>query len=308
MNHSVSAISGIATPALVVLRPKLSRPQAKPDWIARQRLLARLDQGLERQLILVSAPAGFGKTTLLAQWLRTNPFASAWLSLDERDNRAETFLSYLTAALQGTFPEAFPETTQMLRALQPPPLEYLTATLINEIAALPHHVILVLDDYHLIDNQAIHTLMMELVEYAPHNVHLVLAARSDPVLPLAKLRARHQLLDLRAVDLRFTPDETQAFLAPILGAPISSEHLAQLDRRTEGWIVGLRLAALSLRGSRNPDEFMANFQKQGGRYVMEFLLTEVLERQSHSYPELFAPHLHPDATQRSAVRCCYRKQ
>ena len=212
----------------------------------------------------MSAPAGFGKTTLLSEWLHsrreaTPPLQTAWLSLDPGDNDPARFLAYVVAALQGLKPGLGEAALSAYRSPQPPPTEAVLAALINELANLPADLraVLVLDDYHLVEAQPVHDLLAFLVEHLPPNMHLVIATRSDPPLPLARLRARGQLSEMRAADLRFAPDETAAFLNRAMGLDLAAGDIAALEARTEGWIAGLQLAALSLerrrQGQGDPD-------------------------------------------------------
>ncbi|MBI4675623.1 MAG: hypothetical protein HY741_28600 [Chloroflexi bacterium] len=278
-------VSAATTPQVLlseftVLQTKINKPQPKADWIKRPRLSTQLTHGLNRPLILLSAPAGFGKSTALAQWLTQTPLPSAWISLDESDNDLFVFLTYLTAAIQGIFPGTLAQSAQLRRALQRPPLAHLASCLINELAELPSDFVLVLDDYHAVHEPAIHDLLTELIEYAPRNTHLVLAARTDPPLALPKLRARRELLELRAADLRFTHEETQAFLASVKGDGITPRVAEALEVHSEGWIVGLRLGVLSVGESENPDELLSTLKAGNPRHAMDFLLTEVLVRQA----------------------------
>lgn len=274
-----SPVAQLVPSELTVVAAKLHRPQPKADWIKRPRLSKQLQQGLHCALMLLSAPAGFGKSTALAQWLAGCPLPAAWLSLDESDNDLFVFLAYLTAAVQRIFPDALTRTAQLRHVVRLPHANHLAACLINDLAELPSDFVLVLDDYHTITNPAIHALVCELVEYAPRNTHLVLSTRCDPPLPIPLLRVRHELLELRAADLRFTREETHAFLTSALGDTLAPQVAQALELHAEGWVAGLRLAVLSLRDARNPDELLAALDGGGARYVMEFLLTEVLARQ-----------------------------
>jgi LuxR family maltose regulon positive regulatory protein len=237
-----------------LLRAKLHRPRATRDLVARPRLLARLNRGLDGPLILVCAPAGFGKTTLISSWLGglaaagegTAPQA-AWLSLDEQDGDLVTFLRYFLAALRALFPGAGSETLALLRAAQSIPLEHLSAMLSNEIEILPRSFVLVLDDYHLLEGRAVHDLLDHLVRHWPRPLHLVLISRVDPPLALASLRARGKIAEIRTADLRFSAEEAAAYLAQVLDRPLRPQDLDLLQQHTEGWIAALQLAGLSLR-------------------------------------------------------------
>src|SRR6266487_3674345 len=195
-----------------LVRTKLYRPRTSTDVISRIRLLERLNEGLSGNITLVCAPAGFGKTTLLTEWLQTIDHSTAWLSLDEKDDELRIFVQSLTAALQTIFPDAFQATVSLLKAPRIPPPDQVAILLINDLADLPDDVLLVLDDYHLIHNSDVHTLLDLFIEHLPVQLHLVLATRTDPLLPLARWRARGHLNEVRHIDLRFTLEETEAFL------------------------------------------------------------------------------------------------
>jgi LuxR family transcriptional regulator, maltose regulon positive regulatory protein len=260
-----------------ILATKLYLPPLRPDVVPRPRLIERLDEGLHRPLTLVAAPAGFGKSTLVAAWLAGRGRPTAWLSLDEGDNDPVRFLAYLVAALRTIAPQIGTGVSGVLQSPQPPTDAILT-TLLNEIAALPDDFILVLDDYHAIDAKPVDAALAFLLEHLPPRMHLVIATREDPPLPLARLRARGQLTELRAADLRFTPAEAAAFLNSAMGLDLSAGEIAALEERTEGWIAGLQLAALSLRGREDVPAFIRAFAGDH-RYIADYLVEEVLQRQ-----------------------------
>ncbi|MGD9146402.1 MAG: LuxR C-terminal-related transcriptional regulator [Anaerolineae bacterium] len=235
--------------------------------------------GLAHKLILVSAPAGYGKTTVLGQWLDDCSYPSAWLSLDAGDSELAVFLTYFTGVIQTVYPDACPQISSLLQSHQMPPAEYLANTLTNELADLPDRLLLVLDDFHRIEGEAVPQLVTSLLDHLPAQVCLVIAARQDPDLPLVRLRAGGEMVELRMADLCFTVEEVQNFLEQAVGAELSDETVNVLERRTEGWVVGLRLAALSLRGAKDPSAFVQAFQVSGHRYVMEYLVGEVLSQQ-----------------------------
>jgi len=266
------------TTVLSLIRTKLHKPQVSPDLIPRPRLVKRLNHALDRKLTLVSAPAGYGKTTLLAQWLEGCDRPAGWLSLDERDNDLVVFLNYLVAAIQTVFPNACQTTLGLLQAPQMPPLDYLATMLVNEIADVSKAPIMVLDDYHTIQDEAVQGLLTALIRDLPEQAHLVLASRSDPPFPLASLRAGRQMLDIRASDLYFTSDEAQAFLEQTVGVTLPADIVSLLEERTEGWVVGLRLAALSMRGLPDHTAFVQSFRGTH-RDLMDYLVAEVLARQ-----------------------------
>lgn len=263
---------------LTLLRTKLNRPRLTTDLIPRAGLLERLNRGIQHLATLVSAPAGFGKTTLLGQWLDQASYPAAWLSLDPSDSDLVVFLSYFIAAIRTLFPEACPTTHSLLAAPQTPPLDYLSTTLINEIADLPDAFLLVLDDYHHIEHQDVHQLVAALLQHPPHQMHLVLATRQDPPFSLARLRATQKITELRSGDMRFTTGEVQSYLKNHLGADVSPDTVAVLAERTEGWAVGLSFACLALRDQDDMAGFLERFRGTQ-RYLMEYLVDEVLSRQ-----------------------------
>jgi LuxR family maltose regulon positive regulatory protein len=246
--------------------------------VSRPRLIERLDAGLDHKLTLLSAPAGSGKTTLLGEWLARFRDRAAWLSLDEGDNAEASFWTYLAAALQTVEADLGQDALRLLEAPQPPAAQVILTALLNEITTCPHQIILVLDDYHHISEPAIHQGLTFLLAHQPPNLHLVIATRADPPLPTYRLRARGQLTELRAADLRFTAGEAAAFLNAVMGLDLAREEVKALEARTEGWIVGLQLAALSLQGRADAREFIAAF-RGGHHYVLEYLTHEVVRRQ-----------------------------
>ena len=269
-----------------LIRTKLYRPRSSSDVIPRARLIERLNAGLNSNVTLISAPAGFGKTTLLAGWLEANDRFTAWLSLDENDNELPNFVYSLTAALQTVFPDAFQATASLLKAPQFPLPNHVAALFINDLADMPGDVILVLDDYHLIRNSKVHTLLDLLIGHLPPQLHLVLATRSDPPLPLARWSAQGHLNKLRSADLRFTLEETEIFLARMLGNELVHETAVALEELTEGWIAVLRLAALSLRSTSNRVAFMERLRSSPDRNMSSYLVEEVLAQQAPAVQEL----------------------
>ena len=229
------------------IQTKLYRPRLGSDLISRPRLLERLNAGLGGKVTLVCAPAGFGKTTLLASWVEEIDRPTAWLSLDENDDDLASFVRSLTAALQSVFPDAFGAMASLLQATRFPALDSLVALFSNDLADVAEDLLLVLDDYHCIRTSEVHRLLGQLVEHLPAQAHLVLSSRSDPQLPLARWQAQGQLHELRANDLCFTLEETEAFLARVMGSVALHEVAGVLEERTEGWIAMVRLAGLSLR-------------------------------------------------------------
>jgi LuxR family transcriptional regulator, maltose regulon positive regulatory protein len=258
-----------------ILATKLYIPPTLPSAVPRPRLDERLDEGLRGKLTLIAAPAGFGKTTLVGGWAAGYERPVAWLSLDEGDNDPSRFLAYLVAALQTVATDIGEGVLGALRFPQPPTETVLTA-LLNEI--VEDELVLVLDDYHVIDTRAVDDALAFLLEHLPPRMHLIIATREDPPLPLARLRARGQLSEVRAADLRFTPAEAAEFLEGAMGLDLSEEDVAALESRTEGWIAGLQLAALSMRGREDIPSFVRAFAGDN-RYIVDYLVEEVLQRQ-----------------------------
>lgn len=269
-----------------LLSTKLQIPRMRATSVSRPRLTDRLVTGLEegRRLTVVSAPAGYGKTTLLAEWLPLSGRRCGWLAVDEQDNEPVRFWTYLIAALQRAAPGLGESAMAAFQAPQPPAFDAVLVELINEITEGSHALLLVLDDYHLIASPPIHEAVSFLVENLPVQLHLALATRSDPPLPLPKLRAKGQLTEMRLVDLRFTPAEASAFLNRVLGLELSTEDLNRLETRTEGWIAGLQLAALSMRGREDLKGFIEAFSGSH-RYVLDYLAEEVLNHQPEGVQE-----------------------
>ena len=268
-----------------LIRTKLYRPRSGSDIITRTRLIERLDAALGVEIMLVCAPAGFGKTTLLAQWVQTIDRPSAWLSLDEHDNELPDFVQSLAAALQTVFPDAFEATAALLKAPRILRPDQIAPLLINDLADVPDDIILVLDDYHRIHNNEVHTLLELLVEHLPPQLHLVLSSRSDPQLPVARWLAKGRLNELRGTDLRFTLEETEAFLTHMLGSEAARETAGVFDERMEGWIAALRLAALSLRGTSDRASFLERLDSYTARSLSSYLVGEILAQQSHEMQE-----------------------
>ncbi len=265
----------------VLLSTKLHAPGLRPGFVARPRLTERLDEALGRGLVLVCAPAGYGKTALLAGWAEHCERPVAWLSLDAGDNDPARFWRHAVAALDRVCPGVGERVGPLLGPPSPPSFEGLVTALINELAARPGtgEVPLVLDDYHLVGSQPVHASLGFLLEHLPPGLHPVLASRADPPLALARLRARGQLTELRDAELRFTAGEAADVLREISGAELPGAMVTALAARTEGWAAGLQLAALSLRGQANVAEFVAAFTGSH-RYVLDYLAEEVLEQQS----------------------------
>jgi len=266
-----------------ILATKLYIPPPRSKIVLRPRLIERLNEGLSagRKLTLISASAGFGKTTLVSQWIAGCGRPVAWLSLDEGDGDPTRFLTYLIAALQTIAPDLGGGLLAVIQSPQPPPIESILIALLNEITTMPDHFVLVLDDYHLVDAKPVDHALTFLLEHLPPRMHLVIATREDPHLPLARLRARGQLTELRLADLRFTPAEAAEFLNQAMSLQLSAEDIAALEVRTEGWIAGLQLAAISMQGRSDTASFIQSFSGSH-RFVLDYLVEEVLQRQSES--------------------------
>lgn len=261
-----------------MLATKLHVPPPRASLVRRSRLIERLNQGQDHKLTLIAAPAGFGKTTLLSEWASRIKQPIAWLSLDATDNDPAQFLAYLVAALQTIVANLGDGVLAALQSPQPPPTEAILTALFNQITVLETPLTLVLDDYHVIDAPAVDLALCFMLEHLPPQMHLTIATREDPQLPLARLRARNQLTELRAADLRFTPDEAAEFLHSVMGLNISAADIAALEDRTEGWITGLQLAGLSMRGRTDISGFIRGFAGNH-RYIVDYLVDEVLQRQ-----------------------------
>jgi len=286
----------------VLLATKLHVPRLQPGFVPRLRLVEALDEGLARWLILVCGPAGFGKTALLADWVRRGNRPVAWLSLDAADNDPARFWRHAVAALDRVRPGIGERAGPLLGPPAPPSFEGLVTALINELAGRPgdNELLLVLDDYHLIDAQQVHDSLVFLLEHLPPGLHLVLASRSDPPLPLARLRAAGRLAELRTADLRFTAEEAAALLRKAVDADLSGTAVAALAARTEGWAAGLQLAALSLRGQPDVTAFVAAFSGTH-RYILDYLAGEVLEGQTDRVREFL---LETSVLERLSGRLC----
>ena len=274
------------------LTTKLYIPPTRPNLVSRPRLVARLDASLGGKLTLVSAPAGYGKTTLLSEWIHQGeggaprPLPVAWLSLDSADNDPARFLSYLIGAAQAIVPRVGEGLLDALQSPQPPPAEVVLTSLINDLAAVPREpgqccpLGLVLDDYHLVTNQTVHdtvTFLLDHLPPPPAGIQLIIATRKDPLLPLPRWRAAGYVTEIREADLRFTHQEASAFLTGAMGLVLSAADVAALASRTEGWIAGLQLAALSMQGLDAPGtaRFISSFAGDD-RHIVDYLVDEVL--------------------------------
>jgi LuxR family maltose regulon positive regulatory protein len=262
-----------------LLKTKLYIPKTRPDLVSRPRLIERLNTGMNSKLILISAPAGFGKTTLLCEWVEEMGLPTSWISLDEEDNDFTRFLTYLITALQGIYSDIDETPLELLRTPQNPSTQGVFTVLLNQLEEIPFDFLLVIDDYHLIEDQAIHHAMDFLISYLPSQMHLVLVSRADPPLHLARLRGQGQLLEVRMDDLRFHQEECAQFLQQALDTRFSESDVSRLLARTEGWVTGLQMAALSLQGHKNISTFVDSFSGSH-RYILDYLIEEVLQRQT----------------------------
>ena len=274
-----------------ILATKLYIPPPRPKVIPRPRLIERLNEGLDRKLTLISAPVGYGKTTMLSEWIPQSERRVAWVSLDDGDNDLVRFWAYIIAALQMLDAEIGRKALALMRTPSLPPIESILTVLLNEIAAFPDNLSLVLDDYHVIDavraklaqpvdeSMSVDKALSFLVEHLPPQMHLIISTREDPNLPLARLRAGDQLTELRAADLRFNPTEAADFLNQTMGLNLLAEDIAVLESRTEGWVAGLQLAALSMGGREDAHGFIRAFAGDN-RYIVDYLVEEVLQHQS----------------------------
>lgn len=262
-----------------LLQTKYHLPPIRTTLVARPRLVEKFAVDAHTRLTLLSAPAGSGKTTLVAEWLRQRQLSATWLNLDKGDNDPARFLTYLIAALQQVHASLGAATKPLLKSPEPPPQHLVMTTLVHEIAAIPMDFILVMDDYHLIQTPEIHKMFQFLVENQPVNMHLVLMTREDPPLPLPRLRTSGQMVEIRQSDLRFTVQECQDFLQRIMGLAVQLEDIEALERRTEGWVAGLLLAAMSMQGRDDLQQFVREFTGSN-RYVLDYLMDEVFDRQA----------------------------
>ncbi|HEX6269168.1 MAG TPA: hypothetical protein VFZ43_02945, partial [Anaerolineales bacterium] len=261
-----------------LLRTKLFIPRARKNLVARPRLVDCLNEGLGKKLTLIAAPAGFGKTTLLSEWIPQSPRCVTWFSLDESDNDSTRFWTYFISSLQAIHPDLGDGALALVQSPQAPPVTSILTALINEISAFHDSFAIVLDDYHVIESQPVLDTLTLLVDYLPKNIHLVITTRIDPPLPLARLRARDELTELRANDLCFTADEAALFLTKVMELELSSNEIAALEARTEGWIAGLQIAGLSMQGCEDVSSFVQAFSGSH-RHILGYLAEEVINQQ-----------------------------
>lgn len=267
-----------------LIQTKLNRPPVPIDLVARPQLIQRLEKQRRRPLSLVSAPAGYGKSTLVSSWLETVEGLTAWLSLDEQDNDLEVFLGYFIAAIQQIYPESLKTMQAMLSAPELPPQRALTTSLMNELNEIAGSMILVLDDYHLIHEMDIHDLLNDLLLHPPQVLHLVICTRADPLINLTRLRAQSQVTEIRVSDLRFTKDEASILLSNLLGQTVDDATVMELEASSEGWVTGLRLAALAMRHRVGLAQVKGDITIDN-RYVADYLMAEILANQTAGLSE-----------------------
>ncbi|MCL4560779.1 MAG: LuxR C-terminal-related transcriptional regulator [Chloroflexi bacterium] len=265
-------------PGEAILQTKIQIPRVRFRRVARRSLLDRLGQVEASRLTLVAAPAGFGKTTLLAAWANEAPHPVAWLTLDEADNVLDRFLTYLAAALSRVAPGVGVEALALIHSPRPLASEEFLTCLVNDLIDRPYPLVLVLDDYHVLESAPVQAAVEYLLDHLPDTLRLVIASRADPILPLARLRARGELLELRGADLRFSAHEAEEFLNQIMDLNLPAGQVEAIEERTEGWAAGLQLAALSLRDRKNPDHFIKVFTGTH-HFILDYLAEEVLRRQ-----------------------------
>lgn len=262
---------------MLLLNTKLSVPPVRPSHVQRIALIQKLDTLRAHILALIVASAGYGKTALVSGWIAQSPLKVTWFSIDAGDNDPVRFWDYVIAAIRTAYPDIGEQSLTLLHEPQPLPIETILSTLINELSALPDLLVLVLDDYHIIESSAIHEGLAFLVEHMPAQMRLIMTTRTDPPLPLARMRVRSQLLELRSADLRFSPPQIATFFTDVMGLTLTTEEVTTLDTRVEGWIAGLQLAGLALQGKSDPAEFIASFAGDH-RYVLDYLGDEILDR------------------------------
>ncbi len=261
-----------------LLTTKLHVPSPRSDLVTRRRLTERLNRGVRGRLTLVSAPAGFGKTTLLGEWSLQSELPVAWVELDAGDNDLGRFLTYLVAAVNKVRTGIEEDILEPLHTPQPPQMESVLTALVNELATIPEDFAVVLDDYHAIEAPPVHDAVTFLLEHPPPQMHLIIASRTDPPLPLARLFAGGHLTKISAAELRFTPEEAVAFLNGTMGVDLTPEDIAVLEERTEGWIAGLQLAALTMQGREDLSSVVAGFAGSN-HFILDYLADEVLRKQ-----------------------------
>ncbi len=267
-----------------MLLTKLHIPPSGNNIVHRSKLFEQLNSGLSRKLILVSAPAGFGKTTIISDWINQHKIPTVWFSLDNGDNDPAVFLSYIISGIQSIHKEFGQSALRLLNSPNSPSVESITSLLINEILNINQNFLLVLDDFHLIKSNEVLRLVSYLLEHIPGNIHIVILTRSDPALSLSKLRSQHQLVELRSSDLSFSANDISVLFNKKLKLGLSIDDIYSLETKTEGWIAGLQLAALSMQGHEDISGFIQKF-KGDNRYIMDYLMEEVLKIQTYDIKE-----------------------
>jgi LuxR family maltose regulon positive regulatory protein len=267
-----------------MLLTKLHIPPAGNNVVHRTELFEKLNSGLSRKLILVSAPAGYGKTTLLSDWIIQNKIPAAWLSLDNSDNDPAVFLGYVISGIQNIHQDFGQSALRLLNSPNSPSVESITSLLINEIINIKQNFLLVLDDFHLIKSNEVLKLVTYLLEHIPGNIHIIILTRSDPALPLSRLRSQHQLVELRSSDLSFSANDISVLFNKKLKLGLSIDDVYSLETKTEGWIAGLQLTALSMQGHEDISGFIQEL-KGDNRYIMDYLMEEVLKIQTDDIKE-----------------------
>jgi LuxR family maltose regulon positive regulatory protein len=262
-----------------LLRTKISVPRRRTNAVARPRLVKRLDEVLAARLALISAPAGFGKTTLVTEWITRHGAPVAWYSIDEDDEDEARFLTYLCSALVSVYDGVGTATLNMIRAAEATATRTLFVSLINEITVANTSIVLVLDDYHALDSPEIDEHLTFFLEHTPTDFHVILTSREDPRIPLTQMRALGEVVEIRSRDLRFTGSEAMSFFTEAMGIDLSETHAAILEERTEGWVAGLQMAALTLRSTEQREEFISSFSASH-RYIFDYLTEEVLQHQT----------------------------
>jgi LuxR family maltose regulon positive regulatory protein len=270
--------SSVYTPPVDVLHTKITPPQVRANRVNRSRLFSLLEEGITRPLTLIAAPAGFGKTTMLSEWVQERRLPAAWISLEQNDNEPARLLSTIASALGTLGAKIGTDALNMLRSMQLPAMSAIVESITTDLCEKPEARVLVLDDYHLIHNKDIHELVSQFIEQMPADFHLFISTRVDPILPLARLRARDQLVEVRAEELRFSKTETASFLREVMGLELTDEDILTLEQRTEGWAAGLQMAALSLRRHTDRARFIKDFSGSH-RYIMDYLVGEVMDNQ-----------------------------
>lgn len=274
INIAMKGGKGMSTP---ILNTKLNMPHNPTKLVLRSRLLELMDEGLNRKMTLISAPAGFGKTTLVTEWITNSRVSVAWLSLDKKDNEITQFIIYLVAALRTVKGDLWEECSEVLQNLKTLGIESVLTLLINEIATIQKSFMLIFDDYHVIENSLVNQSLIYILNHMPVTMHLVMTTREDPTFPLASLRAKNQLIEIRAKDLRFTYSEAAEFLNEVMSLNIADKDISTLGARTEGWIAGLQLAAISMKGRSDTEGFIKSFTGNHN-FIADYLLEEVLKQ------------------------------